>query len=94
MTAAKFAGRGRGDPEAQFADDLFDIADEGLPDMLEDVDKPKGGGPSTSKSVGKEGEAQIEGQAAEGAQAPPEGIPPATIPDPTAPLPGTSTGPT
>ena len=34
------------------------------------------------------------GQAAEGAQAPPEGIPPAPIPDPTAPLPGTSTGPT
>ena len=93
MTAAKFAGRGRGDPEAQFADDPFDIADKDLPDVLEDADKPKGGGPSTSKSVGKEGEAQIEGQAAEGAQAPPEGLPPATIPDPTAPLPGTSTGP-
>ena len=54
MTAAKFAGRGRGDPEAQFADDPFDIADEDLPDVLEDADKPKGGGPSTSKSVGKE----------------------------------------
>ena len=62
--------------------------------MLEDADKPKGGEPSTSKSVGKEGEAQTEGQAAEGAQAPPEGIPPAPIHVPTAPQPGTSTGPT
>ena len=43
---------------------------------------------------GKEGEAQTEGQAAEGAQAPPEGILPAPIPVPTDPLPGTSTGPT
>ena len=94
MATAKFAGRGRGDPEAQFTDDPFDIADEDLPDMLEDADKPKGGEPSTSKSVGKEGETQTEGQAAEGAQAPPEGIPPAPIPVPTAPLPGTSTGPT
>ena len=98
MTTAKFAGRGRGrgrgDPEEQFADDPLDIADEDLPDVLEDADKPKGGEPSTSKPVGKEGEAQTEGQAAEGAQAPPEGIPPAPIPDPTAPLPGTSTGPT
>ena len=94
MTTAKFAGRGRGDPEEQFADDPFDIADEDLPDVLEDADKPKGGEPSTSKPVGKEGEAQTEGQAAEGAQVPPEVIPPAPIPDPTAPLPGTSTGPT
>ena len=96
MTTAKFAGRGRGrgDPEEQFADDPFDIADEDLPDVLEDADKPKGGEPSTSKPVGKEGEAQTEGQAAEGAQAPPEEIPPAPIPDPTAPLSGTSTGPT
>ena len=94
MTAAKFTGRGRGDPEEQFADDPLDIADEDLPDVLEDADKPKGGKPSTSKPVGKEGEAQTEGQAAEGAQAPPEEIPPAPIPDPTAPLPGTSTGPT
>ena len=62
--------------------------------MLEDADKPKGGEPSTSKSVGKEGEAQTEGQAAEGAQAPPEGILPAPIPVPTIPQPGTSTGPT
>ena len=93
MTTAKFAGRGRGDPEVQFADDPFDITDEDLPDVLEDADKPKGGEPSTSKPVGKEGEAQIEGQAAEGAQAPPEEIPPAPIPDPTAPLPGTSRGP-
>ena len=62
--------------------------------MLEDADKPKGGEPSTSKSVGKEGTAQTKGQAAEGAQAPPEGIPPASIPVPTAPQPGTSTGPT
>ena len=96
MTTAKFAGRGRGrgDPEEQFADDPFDIADEDLPDVLEDADKPKGGEPSTSKPVGKEGEAQTKGQAAGGAQAPPEEIPPAPIPDPTAPLPGTSTGPT
>ena len=93
MTTAKFAGRGRGDPEEQFADDPFDIAEEDLPDVLEDADKPKGGKPSTSKPVGKEGEAQTEGQAAEGAQAPPEGIPPTPIPDPTAPLPGTSTDP-
>ena len=83
MATARFAGRGRGDPEAQFADDPFDIADEDLPDVLEDADKPKGGEPSTSKSVGKEGEAQTEGQAAEGAQAPPEEIPPAPIPVPT-----------
>ena len=88
------AGKGRGDPEAQFADDPLDIADEGLPNMLKDADKPKGGNPSTSKSVGKEGEAQTKGQAAEGAQAPPEGILPAPISVPTAPQPGTSTGPT
>ena len=94
MATAKFAGRGRANPEAQFADDPFDIADEDLPDVLEDADKLKGGEPSTSKSVGKEGEAQTEGQAAEGAQAPPEGIPPAPIHVPTAPQPGTSTGPT
>ena len=93
MMTAKFAGRGRGNPEEQLADDPFDIADEDLPDVLEDADKPKGGQPSTSKPVGKEGEAQTEGQAAEGAQAPPDEIPPARIPDPTAPLPGTSTGP-
>ena len=94
MATARFAGRGRGDPEAQFTDDQFNIADEDLPDMLEDADKPKGGDPSTSKSVGKEGEAQTEGQAAEGAQAPPEEIPPAPTQAPTAPQPGTSTGPT
>ena len=94
MATAKFAGRGRGDPEAQFADDPFNIADEDLPDVLEDADKPKGGEPSTSKSVGKEGEPQTEGQAAEGAQAPPEEIPPAPTQVPTAPQPGTSTGPT
>ena len=94
MATARFAGRGRGDPEAQFADDPFDIADEDLPDVLEDADKPKGGEPSTSKSVGKEGEAQTEGQATEGAQAPPEEIPPAPTKAPTAPQPGTSTGPT
>ena len=94
MATARFAGRGRGNPEAQFADDPFDIADEDLPDVLEDADKPKGGEPGTSKSVGKEGEAQTEGQAAEGAQAPPEGILPAPIPAPTDPLPGTSTDPT
>ena len=94
MATARFAGRGRGDPEAQFADDPLDIADEDLQDVLEDADKPKGGEPSTSKSVGKEGEAKTKGQAAEGAQAPPEGIPPAPIPVPTAPQPGTSTGPT
>ena len=87
-------GKGRGDPEVQFADDPLDIADEDLPNMLEDADKPKGGEPSTSKSVGMEGEAQTEGQAAEGAQAPPEGILRAPIQVPTAPQPGTSTGPT
>ena len=87
MATARFAGagRGRGDPEAQFADDPFDIADEDLPNVLEDADKPKGGEPSTSKSVGKEDEAQTKGQATEGAQAPPEGILPAPIPVPTAP---------
>ena len=71
MATARFAGRGRGrgDPEAQFADDLLDIVDEDLPNVLEEADKPKGGEPSTSKSVGKEGEAQTEGQATEGAQA-------------------------
>ena len=94
MATTRFAGRGRGDPEAQFADDPFDIADEDLPDMLEDADKPKGGEPSTSKSVGKEGEPQTEGQAAEGAQVPPEEIPPAPTQVSTAPQPGTSTGPT
>ena len=96
MARARFAGagRGRGDPEKQFADDPIDIADEDLPNVLEDADKPKGGEPSTSKSVGKEGEAQTEGQAAKGAQAPPEGILPAPISVPTTPQPGTSTGPT
>ena len=96
MATARFAGagRGRGDPEEQFADEPLNIADEDLPNVLEDADKPKGGEPSTSKSVGKEGEAQTKGEAAEGAQAPPEGIPPAPIPVPTAPQPGTSTGPT
>ena len=94
MATAKFTGRGRGDPEEQFTDDPFDIVDEDLPNMLEYADKLKGGEPSTSKSVGKEGEAQTKGQTAEGAQAPPEGIPPASIPVPTAPQPGTSTGPT
>ena len=85
MATARFAGagRGRGNP----------VADEDLPKVLEDADKPKGGEPSTSKSVGKEGTAQTKGQAVEGAQAPPEGIPPAPIPVPTAPQPGTSTGP-
>ena len=96
MTKARFPGasKGRGDPEAQFTDDPLDIADEDLPNVLEDADKPKGGKSSTSKSVGKEGESQTEGQAAEGAQAPPEEIPPAPTQDPTAPQPGTSTGPT
>ena len=62
MTTAKFAGRGRGrgDAEEQFPDDPFNIADEDLPDILEDADKPKGGEPSTSKPVGKEGEAQTD----------------------------------
>ena len=96
MATARFAGagRGRGDPEEQFADEPLNIADEDLPNVLEDADKPKGGEPSTSKSVGKEGTAQTKGQAAEGTQAPPEGIQPASIPVPTAPQPGTSTGPT
>ena len=96
MAIARFpgAGKGRGDPEVQFANDPLDIADEDLPNMLEEADKPKGGEPSTSKSVGKKGEAQTKGQATEGAQAPPEGIPPAPISVPNAPQPGTSTGPT
>ena len=60
MATARFAGtgRGRGDPEEQFADEPLDIADKDLPNVLEDANKPKGGEPSTSKSVGKEGEAQ------------------------------------
>ena len=96
MATARFpvTGRGRGDPEEQFIDDPLDIADKDLPKVLEDADKPKGGEPSTSKSVGREGEAQTEGQSAEGAQATPEGIPPAPTPVPTAPQPSTSTGPT
>ena len=102
MATARFpgTGRGRGDPEEQFADDPLDIADEDLPKVLEDADKLKGGEPSTSKSVGKEGEAQTQGQATEGAHAPPEGIPPgstktiAPTPAPTDPQPGTSTAPT
>ena len=59
MATARFAGtgRGRGDPEEQFADEPLDIADEDLPNVLEDANKPKGGTPSTSKSVGKDGEA-------------------------------------
>ena len=49
MATGRFAGagRGRGDPEKQFADDPIDIAEEDLPNMLEDADKPKGGEPST-----------------------------------------------
>ena len=96
MATARFpgTGRGRGDPEEQFADDPLDIADQDLPNVLEDADKPKGGEPSTCKPVGKVGEAQTKGQATEGAQAPPEGIPPAPTPAPTAPQPSTSTGPT
>ena len=92
MATARFpgAGRGRGDPEKQFADDPLDIADEDLPKVLEDADKLKGGEPSTSKSVGKEGEAQTQSQATEGAQAPPEGIPP----DPTKPIAPTPAPPT
>ena len=97
MVAATFPGRGRGrgDPEEQFTDDPEEIADEDLPKVLEDADKPKEGEPSTSKSVGKEGEAQA--QATEGAQAPPEETPPdptkttAPTPAPTDPKPGTST---
>ena len=96
MATVRFAGagRGRGNPEEQFADEPLDIVNEDLPNVLEDADKPKGGEPSTSKSVGKEGTAQTKGQATEGAQARPEGILPASIPVPTAPQPGTSTGPT
>ena len=102
MATARFpgAGRGRGDPEEQFADDPEDITDEDLPKVLEDAEEPKGGKPSSSKSIGKEGEAQAQGQATEGAQAPPEGIPPdptkpiAPTPAPTDPTPGTSTAST
>ena len=51
MATARFpgTGRGRGDPEEQFVDDPLDIAEEDLPEVLEDADKPKGGEPSTSK---------------------------------------------
>ena len=85
MAAARFAGagRGKGEAEGQFADNPEDIAE---------TDKPKGGKPSSSKSVGKEEETQTQGQATEGAQAPPIGITPA--PAPTDPQPGTSTAPT
>ena len=57
MATARFPvlGRGRGDPEGQFVDDPLDIADEDLPKVLEDADKLKGGEPSTSKSVVREG---------------------------------------
>ena len=97
MAATTFQarGRGRGDPEEQFADDPEEVADEDLLKVLEDADKPKEGEPSTSKSVGKEGEAQA--QATEGAQAPPEDTPldptktTAPTPAPTDPKPGTST---
>ena len=43
MATARFAdaGRGRGDPEKQFADDPIDITEEDLPNMLEDADKPR-----------------------------------------------------
>ena len=97
MVATTFQarGRGRGDPEEQFADDPEEVVDEDLLKVLEDADKPKEGEPSTSKSVGKEGEAQA--QATEGAQAPPEETPPdptkttAPTPAPVDPKPGTST---
>ena len=96
MAAATFPGRGRGggDPEEQFADDPEEVADEDLPKVLEDADKPKEGEPSTSKK----GEAQA--QATEGAPAPPEETPldpakaTAPAPIPTDPKPGTSTEPT
>ena len=42
MTTAKFTGRGRGNPEEQFTDDPFDIADEDLPDVLEDAGQAEG----------------------------------------------------
>ena len=95
MALATFQGRGRGrgDPEGQFADDPEDIEDVDLPKVLEDAEKPEEGGPSSSKSGGKEGTAQ----AAEGAPAPPEETPPdptkttAPTPAPTDPKPGTST---
>ena len=100
MAVATFPGRGRGrgDPEEQFADDPEEFADEDLPKVMEDADKPKEGEPSTSKSIGREGEAQT--QATEGAPAPPEETPPdptkatAPTPAPTEPQPGTSTEPT
>ena len=97
-------GRGRGDSEEQFTDDPEEVADEDLPKVLEDADKLKEGEPSTSKFVGKEGQAQAQaqaqGQEAEGAQAPPEETPPdptkatAPTPAPTNPKSGTSTDPT
>ena len=95
MAAATFTsrGRGKGDPEEQFADDpAEDIADKNLPKVLEDADKPEEGEPSTSKSVGKTGETKAQVQATEEATAPPEETPPG--PAPTDPKPGTSTEPT
>ena len=100
MAAATFQGRGRGrgDPEEQFTDDPEEIADEDLPKVLEDADKPEEGEPSTSKSIGKKGEAQA--QATEEELAAPEETPPdpapapAETPAPTDSKPGTSTEPT
>ena len=51
MAAATFRGRGRGDPEEQFADDPEEIADEDLPKVLEDADKPEEGEPSTKNTT-------------------------------------------
>ena len=79
MSAATFPGRGRGrsDPEEQLTEDLEEIDDAVLLKVLEDADKPQEGEPSTSKSIGKKGEAQA--QATEEATAPSEETPP----DPT-----------
>ena len=100
MAATTFQGRGRGrgDPGEQFTDDPEEIADKDLPKVLEDADKSKEGELSTSKSIGKKGEAQA--QATEGALAPPEETPPdptkatAPAPIPTDPKPSSSMDPT
>ena len=99
MTAATFAGTGRGKagPEEQFRDAPEEDTEDDLPLVLEDAEKqPKEGKPGASKSKSKQ-----PAQAAEGAEAPPEETPPDPKPnkphtDPAhlEPQPGTSKAPT
>ena len=99
MTTATFTGMGRGKagPEGQFKDAPEEDTKEDLLLVLEDaVKKPKEGKQGASKSKSKK-----QGQATEGAEAPPEETPPDpkptkphTDPAPTEPQPGTSKAPT